>query len=635
MDQRSQQFRQEIDGIFKRFGTALAEVGKAPAELDQAKRWQPATDSRLAKLVRLFQLDSREVCLLQALVAAHVEPELTVQFRDLSAADYVHEALVQRLFGLDQRPIFSSDSALNVWQLARAHDMGPGRPLGFEIDRALIEWLAGKPGLEPALQHCLQRLDTFTAKTGWPAKTATDAIKAAGGDGRGLLCELLGVTGRDAERAAGDVAGRLGMGLWSVGGGAEVLSDAQVLRLHRFVMVQGAALIWHAPKDRLVVPAASPSARLQFVASAETLALPSSAQHRRLAIDVPVPDRAALREKLRETYPKAPAREVNRVATLKGLSATHLDDAPPATLDVLTRQLLAESTRALRSFAMPLATNMTFDDLVLADNMKARLRALVSEIELQSLLWDNAEVARVYAQEKALTVLLQGPPGTGKTLTAKVLAGEAGLPLFKVDVASLTSKYRGETTKNMRALFHAANRSGGVLFIDEFDAIASKRTESRNEIARADNADTSYFLQLIENAYEGTAIFATNRPMDIDDAMMRRVRHTLDFQHPGRTERASLWVRALAPFQPDDAVLAFADALAPIFEFSGARIKAVALNAFALSAGAGSGKDALIDLEALRQAALTEAQANGRLPAPRELRRIQTFGLDNAKEGAA
>ena len=635
MSERIRQFQDEIDGIFQRVGTALAEVGETPPASDQAEKWQPPKSSRLAKLARLFQLDPREVCLLQCLVAVHVAPELVVQFRALSELDYLHEALVQRLFGLDPRPIYASDSALNVWQLARARDLGPGRPFGLEIDMAVVEWLAGKPGLEPALQHCLVRLETSNTKTGWPAKAAADTIKAAGTEGRGLICELTGVTGRDAERAAGDVAGRLGMGLWSVTGAARDLGEEQILRLHRFVKVQGAALIWQTPDDRSLVPRASPSARLQFVSGTETSALPVSPHHRTLTFDVPVPDRAALRKQLRKVYPKAPAREINRVATLKGLSAAHLDEAPPATIDGLARHLVAESTRALKSFALPLATNLGFDDLVLTPEMTSRLRGLVSEIELQSLLWDDAEVARVYAQEKALTILLQGPPGTGKTLTAKVLAGQAGLPLFKVDVASLTSKYRGETTKNMRALFQAANRSGAVLFIDEFDAVASKRTEGRNEIAKADNAETSYFLQLIENAYEGTAIFATNRPMDIDEAMMRRIRHTLDFQPPGEEERRALWHHALAPFKPDTSLLAFSSTLAPVFEFSGARIKAVVLNAFALTANQGGAKGASITLEALRQAVLAEARVNGRMPAPREMKRIRNFGTDKTKEGAA
>jgi SpoVK/Ycf46/Vps4 family AAA+-type ATPase len=221
-------------------------------------------------------------------------------------------------------------------------------------------------------------------------------------------------------------------------------------------------------------------------------------------------------------------------------------------------------------------------------------------------------------------LLLQGQPGTGKTLTARVLAGEAGLPLFRVDAASLTSKYVGETAENMRSLFRAANKSGAMIFIDEFEAIVGKRTETRNEIARSYNHDTAYFLQLIETQFEGVAVFASNRPMEIDEAMHRRIRKVFDFKLPDKGERKELWRLALAPFGVSNDVLQFADLLAESFALSGSRIKAVVLNAHALGLSRQSGPD----ISSLRQASLSEARSNGRLPSARELQRIESFGAE-------
>ena len=202
------------------------------------------------------------------------------------------------------------------------------------------------------------------------------------------------------------------------------------------------------------------------------------------------------------------------------------------------------------------------------------------------------------------------------------------MPLYRVDAASLTSKYIGETAENMRALFQAANKSGAVLFIDEFEAIVGKRTETRNEIARSYNHDTAYFLQLIETQFEGVAIFATNRPAEIDEAMHRRIRKVYDFSLPEKPEREALWRLALQPFDPGHEINALSVLLAESFAFTGSRIKSVVLNSYALGHKGHAG----ITIANLREAALNEARNNGRLPSKRELQRLVAFGAEHMQE---
>jgi AAA+ superfamily predicted ATPase len=621
-----EQFAREIGTIRRIVETALSrEAPSSPDSPEEAWIHDPA-QSRFATIARVFNLSLPEIRTLHCLLAAHFEPDLAAAYRDASGYEYVHEALVRRIFGLDLAPIYTSESALNLWQLVRVRDLGMGMPLGFGLDLALVEWLAGKSGLEPALQQRLTRVQPAGGTTEWDASALTAAIREPGAQNRAVICEFTGSVRNDYSLAAAQVCAGLGSGLWAVEDGDGPLDAQQIMRIHRFVNVQNAGLYWHTAAHTCLAPALSPSARVQFIANAEEDIALTATRHRYLSAALPNPNFATLRVQLGRRFPEACPEEISLTAAMKGLHRDLIENPDLSSIGALKDRLMSQNTRALRAFAMPLPTDLRFEDLVLSDDLEKRMRGLVSEIQIQHRLWESPEVSRVYAQERALTILLQGPPGTGKTLSAKVLAGEAGLPIFRVDIASLTSKYRGETSKNMRAMFRAANQSGAILFVDEFDAVASRRTEARNEIARADNQDTAYFIQLVENAFEGVVICATNRAMDIDEAMHRRIRHTLDLQLPGVDERAGLWRIALAPFAPSDEVMDFAGLLAGGFEFSGARIKAVVLNAHA-RAGGGA-----LTVEGLRRATMAEARINGRMPGRRDMERIADFG-ERAAEG--
>lgn len=125
-------------------------------------------------------------------------------------------------------------------------------------------------------------------------------------------------------------------------------------------------------------------------------------------------------------------------------------------------------------------------------------------------------------------ILLSGPAGTGKASAAAMLARRLGRPLHGVDLASVVSKYIGETEKNLDAAFAAAEASGGVLFFDEADALFAKRSEVRDSHDRYANLDTAALLRRIE-AFPGPVILSANRKRDIDPAFLRRLRHIVDF----------------------------------------------------------------------------------------------------------
>lgn len=131
--------------------------------------------------------------------------------------------------------------------------------------------------------------------------------------------------------------------------------------------------------------------------------------------------------------------------------------------------------------------------------------------------------------------LLCGPPGTGKSLTAAVLAAELGLPLFRVNVHTLVSRYLGETAQNIAKVFDEIELRIGVYLFDEFDSISRSRygNQDSGEMDRVVNA----VLQLIENDSSRSILLATsNAPGSIDTAFARRFDEVSFYPLPSATE---------------------------------------------------------------------------------------------------
>ena len=134
-------------------------------------------------------------------------------------------------------------------------------------------------------------------------------------------------------------------------------------------------------------------------------------------------------------------------------------------------------------------------------------------------------------KDRPLLVLFAGPSGTGKTKAAEAIAAELGLPIHRIDLSQVISKYIGETEKNLKRLFDAADDDGVILFFDEADALFGKRTGVQDSHDRYVNLEVSYLLERIER-FNGLAILATNRKSNIDAAYLRRLRLIVDFAPP-------------------------------------------------------------------------------------------------------
>ena len=127
-----------------------------------------------------------------------------------------------------------------------------------------------------------------------------------------------------------------------------------------------------------------------------------------------------------------------------------------------------------------------------------------------------------------MSALFAGPSGTGKTMTAEVLAAETGRDLYRIDLAGIVSKYIGETEKNLDRVFETATNQEAILLFGKADALFGQRTDVRDADDRYANADSNYLLQRIEQ-YPGLVILTSNSKKNLDPALLRKVRFTVDF----------------------------------------------------------------------------------------------------------
>ncbi|MEW6583366.1 MAG: ATP-binding protein, partial [Actinomycetota bacterium] len=271
----------------------------------------------------------------------------------------------------------------------------------------------------------------------------------------------------------------------------------------------------------------------------------------------------------------AEAAEVARQASLAEGAA-----APLARhLDLGARR--ASSTR-IGELATHLEAAFGWQHLVLPERPLDIIRSISSYLRHRDLVLSEWGYDRTVARAQGLKVLFAGESGTGKTMTGQVLARELGLDLYRIDLATIVSKYIGETEKNLDRIFDAAEGSNAILFFDEADALFGKRSEVSDAHDRYANIEVAYLLQKMES-YSGAVILATNFRHNIDDAFLRRLDFVVDFPFPEPEDRARIWRLVLPAEAPlaDDIDTEF---LATQFKLSGGGIRNASLAAAFLAA---------------------------------------------------
>jgi hypothetical protein len=311
-----------------------------------------------------------------------------------------------------------------------------------------------------------------------------------------------------------------------------------------------------------------------------------------LVVDAPMPSLAERREAWKAL---ARVEDVEDVAGKFRLSIRQIADAAevarvaaaargaqvPASTDLDLGARRASSTR-IGELATRLEPAYAWQDLVLPARQLEVLRSISSYLRHRDLVLSEWGYEQAVARDQGLKVLFAGESGTGKTMAGQVITHDLGLELFRIDLATVVSKYIGETEKNLDRIFRAATGSNAILFFDEADALFGKRSEVRDAHDRYANIEVAYLLQKMES-YPGAVILATNFRQNMDDAFLRRLDFVIDFPFPEAGDRERIWrllLPAPAPIE-EDVDVAF---LAAQFKLSGGGIRNASLAAAFLAA---------------------------------------------------
>ena len=585
----------------------------APASSVPSHPAEPPSATSLSALCAGFKLSpfERDLLLLCA------GPELDASFPALIAAAAGDASRRHPTFGLALASLpgphwsaLSPSAPLRRWRLIEPVPVNPADPLAatpLRIDERILHFLCGVSTPEPRLRGLLETIpapDELSATHLGLARQLAHLWREALAEGVYPAVQLLA---RDLVAAAGLAAvsaDAIGLGLrllraTDVPASASDRADLARLLEREAVLERFALLVDLEPgaPAETVHAIASLLDSLQnpvLVCAAEALRLRTRALAR-LEVSAPSPDdqsqlwRAAL-------GPAASAAlngQVELVSTQFRLSPAHIRSAaaelaradyPDA--DALGSALWdacrAQARPRLDGLARRIEVRAGWDDLVLPAAQLQTLRTVVAQVRRRAQVYGPWGFGAQSDRGLGISALFAGGSGTGKTLAAEILARELRLDLYRIDLASLVSKYIGETEKNLRQVFDAAEAGGAILLFDEADAVFGRRSEVRDSHDRYANIEVGYLLQRLES-FRGLALLTTNQPQSIDPAFARRIRFTVHFPFPDAAQRTQIWRRVFPAATPTENLAV--EKLARL-NLSGGHIRNLALNAAFLAADA-------------------------------------------------
>jgi vesicle-fusing ATPase len=565
-----------------RDGESAVEVETPPLSDDG---FEPAVE----RVTRLFGLTSFERQLLLLAAAVELDGDVAALAATIQRSDDPHPTFGLALAALPggHWDALAPRSPLRHWRLIETGS-GPtlaGRPL--RLDERILHYLTGIPAWDARLDGVLrgaarvrlapsqERLADELARTVAAAGTRVLArIEGEDADARlGVAQALAEALGRTALVLRSGALPAPGPDLAALAR----LVDRETLLLGGVPVIEAddandvavAAFLDELDAPLVVVVGESAARTSGRVALHRFVRLPSPAEARELWSDaLGEHSLAGAIEEVAQHF-RLSAEAVDAVARELGASQ---DDDPAATL----RRLCRERARVrLEGLAERIDPAATWDDLVLPDGHLDLLREIVRHVRHRTQVYERWGFGERTTRGLGVTALFAGESGTGKTLAAEVLAAELALDLYRIDLAATVSKYIGETEKNLRRLFDAAEASGAVLLFDEADALFGKRGEVKDGHDRYANLEVAYLLQRMES-YRGLAILTTNMRSNLDRAFLRRLRFVVQFPFPDAEQRAEIWRRTFPSTAPLDGIDAAGLARLTV---SGGSIRAIALSA--------------------------------------------------------
>jgi hypothetical protein len=263
----------------------------------------------------------------------------------------------------------------------------------------------------------------------------------------------------------------------------------------------------------------------------------------------------------------------------------------------------------LAGLAKRVTVTQRWEDLILPEDQTTAVVELLARIRRRRRVYEDWGFANKVGKGLGVSALFSGPPGTGKTMCAGLIARDLGTEVYQVDVSKISSKWIGETEKNLGALFDAAEAGHAILLFDEADALFGKRTSVTTSNDHHANQQVNFLLQRLES-FTGICILTTNHDTALDEAFRRRLSMHVRFPVPDADERTRLWQAMLPDAAPVAAELPFAT-LGRKYVMSGGYIRNAVLRAAFLAAD----EDEPITGEHLTLAAQLEYEAMGKLAA--------------------
>jgi hypothetical protein len=599
------------------------QLSAAAAEMADAEAIDPPP--ALVDLGRRLGLSAFEREALLLCAAIELDPQVGALCADAQGDPRLAHptfALILSLFADPAWDVLSPQRGLRYWRLIEVAQ-APGQPLitsPLRADERIVSYLKGLNVLDDRLAPLLEPVEVAQAEPPPSQQAVVDLtvrrLGAAAGPRRPLV-QLLGQDAPSRQLVAAWAADRLGRQLYRLP--VELLPD-------QTVELEALARLWHREsillplalfvelRDAEAAPDRTPLLA-RFLARSDGVVLISARELwpdpglPGFAVDVERPTRAEQRELWAATLGQAAGPLPASLADQFDLDPASIREVGEASLAEpgagdpgLGRRLwdacLARTRPRMDVLAKLVVPKAGWDDLVLPATETGLLHQIADQMGQRSTVYETWGFGARMNRGLGVSALFAGPSGTGKTMAAEVIADELRLSLYQVDLSGVVSKYIGETERNLRRLFDAAERGGACIVFNEADALFGKRSEVRDSHDRYANIEVNYLLQRMED-FAGLAILTTNMRSALDAAFLRRLRFVVTFPFPAEAERRRIWERVFPPATPvEDLDL---DQLAKL-SATGSTIHNIALIAAFLAAHQGS----RVTMDLLRQAARTE-----------------------------
>ena len=598
---------QEIDRVYRRLarGTEQSETHRElPAQLVSAPEgWNPV--EKLSEIFALSEFE-RDVLLLcagaavdrrfgEALLA--LQPEVPSPTWGLAAAvlEKPHWSALSRM-----RP-------LRYWRLIEVGS-GPWLQAALTIDERILQYLLGVPAADERMEMIIHSLGVDAAGQEEDGKKLASAAAHGALHWQRAARSTIVITGeRASERTAlfQAMCRQAGLHAWAVDSEDLPENPGERERLARAYTREAA--LWPSAllirTERMERPEALHAwlRRINAPVAVDVEAGSAADRLSGLRLAAPGMDSAERKEEWRRFLGPVASRlegTVDAMAEAFGLDEREIRETAEAIEEEVAlsggdsgalkatawRLCRTAARRSLDELAARVENIAGWDELVLPEAQTQTLKQIAMHARHASRVNGEWGFAQRYGRGLGLSALFTGPSGTGKTMAAGVLASELDRDLYQIDLATVVSKYIGETEKHLRRIFDAAERSGAILLFDEADALFGKRSQVRDSHDRYANLEISYLLQRMES-YRGIAILTTNMQNALDPAFQRRLRFVAQFPFPDAPSRERIW-RKVFPAAAPLGELDFSK-LAQL-NVTGGSIRNIALLAAFLAADAGT-----------------------------------------------